>query len=170
MGALLSLYQLVKNFEYKKTEERAPLTEAMNLLLPLVQQLLVNLLPDLSEHSVLLQKQILKIFYALTQYSLPLTLLPKPIFTQWMEIIRAIADRPVPEQTLQVDEDERPELPWWKCRKWAMHVLVRVFERYGSPGNSGKEYKEFSEWFLKTFSAGILEVICVIMLFCSSLI
>ena len=134
MGALLSLYQLVKNFEYKKAEERAPLTEAMNLLLPQIQQLLVRLLPDLSEQSVLLQKQILKIFYALTQYSLPLALLPKPTFTQWMELVRAIADRPVPEQTLTVDEDERPELSWWKCRKWAMHILVRVFERYGSPG------------------------------------
>ncbi|KAK4008612.1 importin-7 [Daphnia magna] len=158
MGALLSLYQLVKNFEYKKVEERTPLTEAMNLLLPQVQQLLVRLLPDLSEQSVLLQKQILKLFYALTQYSLPMGLLTKPIFTQWMELARAIADRPVPEQTLSVDEDERPELPWWKCRKWAMHILVRVFERYGSPGNVNKEYKEFADWFLKTFSAGILEV------------
>jgi hypothetical protein len=85
-------------------------------------------------------------------------LLTKPIFTQWMELARAIADRPVPEQTLSVDEDERPELSWWKCRKWAMHILVRVFERYGSPGNVNKEYKEFADWFLKTFSAGILEV------------
>jgi len=158
MGALLSLYQLVKNFEYKKAEERAPLTEAMNLLLPQIQQLLVRLLPDLSEQSVLLQKQILKIFYALTQYSLPLALLPKPTFTQWMELVRAIADRPVPEQTLTVDEDERPELSWWKCRKWAMHILVRVFERYGSPGNSSKEYKDFPDWYLKTFSGGMLEV------------
>jgi len=158
MGALLSLYQLVKNFEYKKVEERTPLTEAMNLLLPQVQQLLVQLLSDMSEQSVLLQKQVLKIFYALTQYSLPMTLLTKPIFTQWMELARAIADRPVPEQTLSVDEEERPELPWWKCRKWAMHILVRVFERYGSPGNVSKDYNEFAEWFLKTFSAGILEV------------
>lgn len=159
MGALLCLYQLVKNFEYKKPEDREPLTEAMNLLLPLVQQLLVGLLPELSEQSVILQKQVLKIFYALTQYSLSLSLLPKPIFTQWMELVRAIADRPVPEQTLSVDEEERPELPWWKCRKWAMHILVRIFERYGSPGNVSKEYKEFAGWFIKTFSAGILEVL-----------
>jgi hypothetical protein len=62
---------------------------------------LVKLLPELSEHSVLLQKQILKIFYALTQYALPL--LPKPIFIQWMVIILAIADRPVPEQTPRVN-------------------------------------------------------------------
>jgi hypothetical protein len=33
------------------------------------------------------------------------------------------------QETLQVDEDERPELPWWKCKKWALHILARLFER-----------------------------------------
>ena len=33
-GALAALYQLVKNYEYRKKEERAPLYDAMNLLLP----------------------------------------------------------------------------------------------------------------------------------------
>ena len=37
-----------------------------------------------------------------------------------------------------------------------MHILTRFFERYGSPGNVGSDYKEFSEWYLKTFSQGIL--------------
>ncbi len=37
-GALASLYQLVKNYEYRKKEERAPLYDAMNLLLPQVNQ------------------------------------------------------------------------------------------------------------------------------------
>lgn len=34
------------------------------------------------------------------------------------------------KETLQVDEDDRPELPWWKCKKWALHILARLFERY----------------------------------------
>ena len=46
-----------------------------------------------------------------------------------MEIIRQIADRPVPEQTNTVDEEERVLLPWWKCKKWALHILIRMFER-----------------------------------------
>lgn len=52
---------------YKKAEERGPLNEAMNLLFPMIYQLILRLLPDPSEQSVLLQKQILKIFFALTQ-------------------------------------------------------------------------------------------------------
>lgn len=51
------------------------------------------------------------------------------MFSQWMEVTRAIADSPIPESTLQTDEDERVELPWWKCKKWAMHILHRMFER-----------------------------------------
>lgn len=39
----------------------------MNLLFPMIYQLIVRLLPDSSEQSVLLQKQILKIFFTLTQ-------------------------------------------------------------------------------------------------------
>ena len=42
LGALVCLYQLVKNYEYKKSEERKPLSEAMNLLLPQIYQIIVQ--------------------------------------------------------------------------------------------------------------------------------
>lgn len=162
-GVLLCLYQLVKNYEYKKPEERGPLNEAMNLLLPMIYELCVRLLPDPSEQSVLLQKQIIKIYFALTQYTLPLDLIGKEMFSQWMEVVRAVADRPVPEQASQVEEEERHDLPWWKCKKWALHIMYRMFERYGSPGNVTKEYTEFAEWYLQTFSGGIIEVLLKIL-------
>ena len=37
-GALLATYQLVKNSEYKKKEERGPIYDAFNLLLPQIYQ------------------------------------------------------------------------------------------------------------------------------------
>jgi hypothetical protein len=67
--------------------------------------------------------------YTLFQYSLPLDLISREVFSQWMEIVRAVADRPVPEQTNAVDEEDRVDLPWWKCKKWALHILHRMFER-----------------------------------------
>lgn len=33
------------------------------------------------------------------------------------------------KETLTVDEEERPELVWWKCKKWALHIMSRIFER-----------------------------------------
>jgi importin-7 len=42
-GALSCLYQLVKNYEYKKKEDRGPINDAMNLLLPLIYEIVVRL-------------------------------------------------------------------------------------------------------------------------------
>lgn len=186
-GALTCLYQLVKNYEYKKSEERAPLNEAMNLLLPRIYQLMVNLMNDSTEQSVLLQKQILKIYHALTQFqmvtttqharqskisdlqkSIPyvpqsLDLITQEIFSHWMEICRQVVDRPVPDSS-HVSEEDRPDLPWWKVKKWALHILARMFERYGSPGNVvSREYQSFAEWYLPTFTNGILNAMLKVL-------
>ncbi|XP_030629161.1 importin-8 isoform X2 [Chanos chanos] len=158
-GSLLALYQLVKTYEFKKAEERDPLLAAMQIFLPRLQQLMSQLLPDSTVFSVLIQKQILKIFHALVQYSLPLHLVNNTVMTQWMEILRAVVDRSVPPETLEVDEDDRPELVWWKCKKWALRIITRLFERYGSPGNVTKEYFEFADFFLKTYAVGIQQVL-----------
>uniref|UniRef100_A0A9J8C0H9 Importin 8 n=1 Tax=Cyprinus carpio carpio TaxID=630221 RepID=A0A9J8C0H9_CYPCA len=144
-GSLLALYQLVKNYEFKKAEERDPLLAAMQIFLPRLQQLITQLLSDATFISVLIQKQILKIFHALVQYSLPLQLISNTVMTYWMEILRTVVDRDVPAETLEADEDDRPELIWWKCKKWALHIITRMFERYGSPGNVTKEYVEFND-------------------------
>lgn len=128
-GALVTMYQLVKTYEYKRAEERGPLNEAMNLLLPMIYQLMLTLMNNQTEQSVLMQKQILKIYYALTQFSLPLELITKEMFSQWMEICRQIADSPVPDCS-HLEDDEKPEFPWWKTKKWALHIMVRMFERY----------------------------------------
>ncbi|XP_055706961.1 importin-7 isoform X2 [Phlebotomus papatasi] len=162
-GALICLYQLTKNYEYKTAKDRTPLTEAMNLLLPMMYHLMVNLMQDPSEQSVLLQKQILKIYHALTQYSLPLDLISRETFSQWMEVCRQIVDRPAPDSS-HIDEDERPEMVWWKVKKWAMHIMVRMFERYGCPGHEViKDYQKFAAWFLPTFTTGILEVLLKVL-------
>ncbi|NWW45444.1 IPO8 protein, partial [Pedionomus torquatus] len=163
LGSLLCLYELVKNYECRKAEEQGPLIAAMQIFLPRIQQQMIQLLPDNSHYSVLLQKQILKIFYAFVQYVLPLQLLNNQTMTQWMEFFRTIIDRNVPPETLQIDEDDRPELVWWKCKKWALHIVARLFKRYGSPGNVTKEYFQFSEFFLKTYAVGIQEVLLRIL-------
>ena len=162
-GALLTMYQLVKTYEYKRSEDRVPLNEAMNLLLPMIYQLMANLMNDQSEQSVLLQKQILKIYYALTQYCLPLDLITREMFSQWMEICRQVAERPAPDCS-HLEDEEKPEFAWWKTKKWALHIMVRMFERYGSPRNViSEKYQKFAEWYLPTFTSGVLNVLLKIL-------
>uniref|UniRef100_A0A452QS77 Importin 7 n=1 Tax=Ursus americanus TaxID=9643 RepID=A0A452QS77_URSAM len=163
LGILLCLYQLVKNYEYKKPEERSPLVAAMQHFLPVLKDRFIQLLSDQSDQSVLIQKQIFKIFYALVQYTLPLELINQQNLTEWIEILKTVVNRDVPNETLQVEEDDRPELPWWKCKKWALHILARLFERYGSPGNVSKEYNEFAEVFLKAFAVGVQQVLLKVL-------
>uniref|UniRef100_A0A8C9YZ38 Importin 8 n=1 Tax=Sander lucioperca TaxID=283035 RepID=A0A8C9YZ38_SANLU len=152
-----------ESIRYRKADEREPLLAAMQIFMPKIQQLISQLLPDATIFSVLIQKQILKIFHALVQYSLPLQLINNTVMTQWMEILRAIMDRDVPAETLEVDEDDRPELAWWKCKKWALRIITRLFERYGSPGNVTKEYYEFADFFLKTYAMGIQQVLLKVL-------
>ena len=33
------------------------------------------------------------------------------------------------QEAMEGDEEELAKLPWWKAKKWALHILCRVFER-----------------------------------------
>jgi hypothetical protein len=64
------------------------------------------------------------------------------------------------------DEEDRDELgnnEWWKTKKWAMRILYRMFDRYGSPGGVTKEYKEFAQYYLNNYSEGALQVVFKLM-------
>lgn len=52
---------------YKKPEERQPLVAAMHVFMPMLKDRFIQLLPEHSADSVLIQKQIFKILYALFQ-------------------------------------------------------------------------------------------------------
>jgi len=125
MGAFIALCQLVKYFEYKTSTDRKPLDDAMSILLPLIYQRCRHLVEqDSSDQSVLIQKQILKVFYGFMQYSFPLKLLTNDVFTQWMEIFRLIVERPIPEEVNQIDIDERANNCHWKCKKMGIAYFI----------------------------------------------
>lgn len=165
-GALMTFYQLAKIYEYKNLREREPFIEALRILLPASCQRLTQLLQSdpLSEQSCRLQKSILKTFHAILQYSLPQAILTREVFSQWMTLIIEIAKRDVPETAQKdVDPEDRPDLIWWKVKKWSLHLMARIFERYGSPNNVNKEYKEFAVWYINTFSFPVIQTIIKIL-------
>ncbi len=47
----------------------------------------------------------------------------------WLDTCCAVLERRLPERLNALDEDDRAEHPWWKCKKWALHILIRTFER-----------------------------------------
>jgi len=92
--------------------------------------------------------------------------------TNWLETCCAVLERRVPDRLNALDEEDRPESPWWKLKKWALHILIRIFERFdrriemklcflcvfrhGSPANLLKGQSEenfnFANYHLKGFS------------------
>ncbi|GAB1607703.1 importin-7-like isoform X1 [Argonauta hians] len=162
-GALISLYQLVKVHEMKKIKERDILNTAMGVELPLIYNLFVKMVSDQSAMSNLIQKQILKIFYAFIHKHLTLKIVTRNVFSQWMEVICQVVQNPIPDGTQNVEEEKRPDLPWWKAKKWASRILTFTFQKYGSPGKVNREYKQFSEWYLRTFPRNIIPTLINIL-------
>ena len=53
-----------------------------------------------------------------------------------MEILKNVIEQEILADavTEDIDDEDKPSLIWWKQKKWALHILTRLFERYGSPG------------------------------------
>ena len=61
-------------FRYKKMEDRGPIDDVMIVILPILHQRFMQLFAhNDSDHSALIQKQILKIFHAYTQVCLDIS-------------------------------------------------------------------------------------------------
>lgn len=91
------------------------------------------------------------VFYHCMQYHLPLSLLNENTIPGWMQILHSIIDRNEPKVSLSCDplvingcqnsgcyqecteiqdEEERAKHEFWKSKKWALSIIVRIFERY----------------------------------------
>ena len=71
----------------------------------------------------------------------------------------------LPQQEALVGEpDDLPQLTWWKCKKWALHIVCRLYDRYGNPPNVEKEYARFAEYYIKTFNGWLVDTVRVSMM------
>ena len=157
LAALIALLQLTKVFEYKSEKERSLLLNAMQTFLPVMLDVSNKLIEDNTSNAQLLQKYILKIFFALSQYNLPQSILQNQI-DRWMIIFQKVLEAPVPAESAELDEEDRLELPHWKAKKWALHIITRLFERYGAPGSVEDEYEEFAKFFLENCAVPLLNI------------
>lgn len=162
-GSLVALYQIVKKYEFKKPDERVVLHNMMNEFLPLLYQRCVGLMQDQSLPAAEIKKMIIKIMFAVFQYQLPTDVLTEQNLPAWMQLYQAIIDQDVPETCNELDEDEREKSAWWKLRKWAIHSLYRLFERYGTPGSIDTAYEPFAAYFCKTYAVGNTQTVLKVL-------
>ena len=70
----------------------------MNLLLPQIYEIAFRSMNDKSQEITTVRKIILKIYFALTQYVLPLELINREVFTNWMEVLRLVLEQDIPQE------------------------------------------------------------------------
>ncbi|KAK9818968.1 hypothetical protein WJX74_009075 [Apatococcus lobatus] len=134
-GALIVLRCLARKYEFKDEEERQPLVAIVNGTFPTLMQIFLGLIdvdsPSLELAEVL--KLICKVFWSTTWMGIPDILLQESQFVGWMTGFHKLLVKPVPQQGMPRDPDERPLWPWWKTQKWVQHIAKRLFDRYGDP-------------------------------------
>lgn len=155
LGSLLVLYQIVKKYEFKRKEDSSPIDNIMQVFLPTLQSHCASLINDGTIESFSLVRMIFKIFNALIQIYFPMGLVNLDTLSQWLGLFESVLQKPVPEESLQVEEEDREQLSWWKAKKWAAKVLCKIFERYGCPGSEEKDYTAFADFYDKRHSERI---------------
>lgn len=159
-AGLLVLYTVAKVYEFKRSKEKETIAVPISKIEPLVFYHCNQLLNNQSAEAVVIKKQGLKTIYVLTQFSINFSMLPIERLDDWIQFSITVLSQDCPSELDTIeDRDERAHTVWWKCKKWAIKLLDRVFDRYGSPNQVPVNYVVFAKHFLTKWSSDILEVI-----------
>ncbi|CAM9437770.1 unnamed protein product, partial [Laminaria digitata] len=153
---MLALRKVVKRYEYKPKDSRAPLLAVMRVTLPLLLAMCHQLVGDDSAEAGQVLKIALKVFWSCTQFAIPsgedLEALNVP---SWMDLCAKVLAKPLAGQP--ETEEEREIWPWWKAKKWACNIAQRFFTRYGQPHYAEEKMTDFAEAFSKQLAPKLLE-------------
>ncbi|KAK3262901.1 hypothetical protein CYMTET_28267 [Cymbomonas tetramitiformis] len=157
-GALYALRMLSNKYEFKDEDERVHIQEVVNTTFPTLLQIFQQLAQHNSAQVELaeLMKLICKTFWSSTFLDIPQHLLDAQVFMAWMSVFDQLLAKPVPAEGAPTDPDELKSWPWWKLKKWTLHVINRMFSRFGDSKQLKDEVKEFSKQFRNTCSTKFL--------------
>ncbi|KAG1660790.1 hypothetical protein FOA52_011331 [Chlamydomonas sp. UWO 241] len=131
-GGLYALRILARKYEFRDEAERAPLNSIASAALPVLLQLLQQLLasPAGTNQVAMLIKLCFKIFWSCTYMEIPDVILQDAQFAGWMQALLTFVTQPVPAHVSAMEASERANSPWWKAKKWGLHITYRFFNRY----------------------------------------
>ncbi|KAJ8644036.1 hypothetical protein MRB53_005784 [Persea americana] len=158
-AALYILRILSRKYEFKSDEERTPIylivEETFPHLLSIFNRLVQIPNPMLEVADLI--KLICKIFWSSIYLEIPKQLFDTNVFNAWMILFLSILERPVPLEGQPTDPDLRKSWGWWKVKKWTVHILNRLFTRFGDLKLQKPENKAFAQMFQKNYAGKILE-------------
>ncbi|XP_030553183.2 importin beta-like SAD2 isoform X2 [Rhodamnia argentea] len=158
-GALFVLRILARKYEFKSDEERTPVyhivEETFPHLLNIFNRLVQIVNPSLEVADLI--KLICKIFWSSIYLEIPKQLFDPNVFNGWMILFLNVLERPVPIDGQPVDPENRKAWGWWKLKKWTVHILNRLYTRFGDLKVQNPENKAFAQMFQKNYAGKILE-------------
>ncbi|XP_044485896.1 importin beta-like SAD2 isoform X2 [Mangifera indica] len=158
-GALFVLRILSREYEFKSDEGRTPIhrivEETFFHLLNIFNRLVQ--IPNPSLDIADLIKLICKIFWSSIYLDIPKQLFDPNAFNAWMILFLNVLERPVPSEGEPADPELRKSWGWWKVKKWTVHILNRLYTRFGDLKLQNPENKAFAQMFLKNYAGKILE-------------
>ena len=126
-AGLYALRMLTRKYEYKSEEDRAQLYGVVNSVFPVVIQILQQLLR--SDHKSLecveMLKLCCKIYWSTVYLSVPQLLMQEDHFHAWMGSLKVLLECPVPADAPAACREQ-----WWKVKKWVLHIMNRLFNKY----------------------------------------
>ncbi|XP_050214915.1 importin beta-like SAD2 isoform X2 [Mercurialis annua] len=158
-GALFVLRILSRKYEFKSDEERAPVyrivEETFPHLLNIFNRLVQIANPSLEVADLI--KLICKIFWSSIYLEVPKQLFDPNVFNTWMVLFLNVLERPVPMEGQPVDPELRKSWGWWKVKKWTVHILNRLYTRFGDLKLQNQDNRAFAQMFQKNYAGKILE-------------
>ncbi|XVF65538.1 hypothetical protein PTKIN_Ptkin09bG0257100 [Pterospermum kingtungense] len=158
-GALFVLRILARKYEFKSEEERIPVHRIVEETYPHLLNIFNRLVqidkPALEIADLI--KLICKIFWSSIYLEIPKQLLDPNVFNAWMMLFLNVLERSVPVEGQPVDPELRKSWGWWKVKKWTVHILNRLYTRFGDLKLRNPENKAFAQMFQKNYAGKILE-------------
>lgn len=158
-GALYVLRILARKYEFKSDEERTPVhrivEETFPHLLNIFNRLVQIVNPTLDVADLI--KLICKIFWSSIYLEIPKQLFDPNMFSAWMILFLNVLERAVPLEGQPADPELRKSWGWWKVKKWTIHILNRLYTRFGDLKLQNPENKAFAQMFQKNYAGKILE-------------
>ncbi|XP_071938400.1 importin beta-like SAD2 isoform X2 [Coffea arabica] len=146
-------------YRFKSDEERTPVYHIVDETFPPLLNIF-NRLVQITNPSIEvadLIKLICKIFWSCIYLEIPKQLFDPNVFNAWMVLFLNVLERPVPLEGQPVDPEVRKSWGWWKVKKWTVHILNRLYTRFGDLKLQNPDNKVFAQMFQKNYAGKILE-------------
>lgn len=158
-SALLALRIIARKYEFKDEEEREPMNAVVATFLPSLLALLKHLMAIPSPTLEIAEyiKLILKIFWSSCYLEIPGLLKEEAVFVEWMGAFLLLVEAPVPAEGQPEDPEQRKNFGWWKVKKWTLHIVNRLYHRFGDPKYAKGDNKTFALMFEKNCTGRFLE-------------